>query len=670
VSELSGLFAPRGIAVVGASRNPSKLGAVMARSLAAYDGPLALVNSRDSSLHGSVAEAVDALGSPVDLAVVCVPAPACAEAVAEAAKAGASAALVCAGGFAEAGPEGASHQHALAEVAERAGIRLLGPNTSGFLVPSRRLTASFVPSAAQVPAGRVAVVAASGGVNHAVSFLLAEAGYGVSVAVGLGNGVDIDAPDVLDYLVEDPGTTAVALHVESVPEGSRLAAAVARLTERIPVVALVVGRNDVAEFAQSHTGALATSWRTTRAVLRQAGAVLVDDERQLVDAAGALSATRLAPSADPGVGIVTAQAGPGLLLLDRLRDGSVRVPDLSAATRRRLDELLPPMTFQANPVDTGRPGPSFGDVVGAVAADESVDLVAVYALSEPDSLDLVSALPQGGDPTVVGVGGSCEDVAAVRTGLRERGFGVGTSPAALAHAVRALIDDARAAHRRTPSVSDDGVAVGTVGPWDENQAKDVLDALGIRTPARVRCETADEVYDAFERLGGPVAVKLLDAAVLHKTEVGGVHLGIRSREDLAVALDSLERAGATRFLVEAMAPPGVDLIVGARRDPVFGPVVLAGLGGAAAEALADVAVRAVPLSVEEAATMPDDLIGRALLDGWRNGPVLDRDELARVLCALGRLLLGSPAVDEIEINPLRLTSDGLVALDAVIVKEN
>jgi succinyl-CoA synthetase beta subunit len=219
-------------------------------------------------------------------------------------------------------------------------------------------------------------------------------------------------------------------------------------------------------------------------------------------------------------------------------------------------------------------------------------------------------------------------------------------------------------------VSDDGVAVGTVGPWDENQAKDVLDALGIRTPARVRCETADEVYDAFERLGGPVAVKLLDAAVLHKTEVGGVHLGIRSREDLAVALDSLERAGATRFLVEAMAPPGVDLIVGARRDPVFGPVVLAGLGGAAAEALADVAVRAVPLSVEEAATMPDDLIGRALLDGWRNGPVLDRDELARVLCALGRLLLGSPAVDEIEINPLRLTSDGLVALDAVIVKEN
>jgi acetyltransferase len=161
-------------------------------------------------------------------------------------------------------------------------------------------------------------------------------------------------------------------------------------------------------------------------------------------------------------------------------------------------------------------------------------------------------------------------------------------------------------------------------------------------------------------------VKLLDASVLHKTEIGGVHLGIRTREELADALEQLERAGAEQFLMEAMAAPGVDLIVGARRDPVFGPVVLVGLGGAAAEALADVAVRAVPLSMAEAESMPDELLGRALLDGWRNGPVLDRSELAHVLRALASVLVDSPAVDEIEINPLRLTRDGLVALDAVI----
>jgi acetate---CoA ligase (ADP-forming) len=664
VRGLDGLFTPRGVAVIGASRNPAKLGAVMARSLSTYDGPLALVNSRDPSAgHGSVAEAVDVLGAPIDLAVVCVPAPGCADAVAEAAKAGATAALVCAGGFAEAGH--AEYQQALTDVVDRYGIRLLGPNTSGFLVPSRKLTASFVPSAAEVPAGGVAVVAASGGMNHAVSFLLEEAGYGVSVAVGLGNSADIDATDVLDYLLDDPGTTAVALHIESVADGSRLAHAVGQLSARKPVVALVVGSNDVGEFAQSHTGALATSWRTTRGVLRQAGAVLVEDERQLVDAVGALSMTRLPASADPGVGVVTAQAGPGLLLLDRLRGAEIRVPELSSGTQQRLAGLLPPMTYQANPVDTGRPGPGFGDVVEAVREDESVELIAVYALSEPDSLDLVSELSRRGaaGPTVVGVGGSSVDVDAVRSGLHERGFAVGTSPAALAHAVRALVEDARLANRR--GVIDEPVSSAQLppGPWDEDQAKSVLDSLGIRTPARVTCDSAEDAYAALDRLGGSVAVKILDAAVLHKTEIGGVHLGIRTRTELTEVLEQLSNG---RVLVEAMAPAGVDLIVGARRDPVFGPVVLLGLGGTTAEALADVAVRAAPLSIAEAASMPDELLGRALLDGWRNGPVLDRTELARVVRALGQVVLDAPAVEEIEINPLRLTRDGLVALDAVI----
>jgi acetyltransferase len=658
---LDGLFTPRGVAVIGASRNPGKLGAVMARSLSTYDAPLALVNARDPQLHRSVAEAVDALGAPIDLAVVCVPAASAADAVAEAAKAGASAALVCAGGFAEAGhPE---HQRALVDVVDRYGIRLLGPNTSGFLVPGRGLTASFVPSVATVPAGGVAVVAASGGVNHALSFLLAEAGYGVSLAVGLGNAADVDAADVLDHLLDDPATQAVALHIESVVDGTRLAGAVARFAARKPVVALVVGRNDVGEFARSHTGALATSWRTTRGVLRQAGAVLVDDERELVDAVGALSMARLQPTLAAGVGVVTAQAGPGLLLLDGLRGAGIRVPVLTDDTQKRLGELLPPMTYQANPVDTGRPGPGFGEVVRTVGADPGVGLVAVYALSEPDSLDLVSELSPaaGSTPTVVAVGGSTADVTAVRSGLHERGYPVATSPAALTHAVRALVEDARLADRRAPHEPLPPVAVPP-GPWDEHQAKSVLDTLGIATPPRIACSSSEQAHAALDALGAPVAVKILDADILHKTEVGGVHLGIRTHAELDEALAAVGQ----RVLVERMAPGGVDLIVGARRDPVFGPVVLVGLGGTTAEALADVAVRAAPLSAAEAASMVDELAGRVLLEGWRGGPVLDRDELAAVVQALGQVLLDAPHVDEIEINPLRLTRDGLVALDAVM----
>lgn len=682
VTDLDALFAPSGIAVLGASRNAGKLGAAMARSLGTFDGPVALVNPRDPGMYRSVAAAVDAADSPIDLAVVCVPAVACVEAVEEAAAAGVRAALVCAGGFAEVGPDGEAYQRKLRDVAAGYGIRILGPNTSGFIVPSRRLTASFVPGAADVPAGPVAVVAASGGVNHALAYLLAEAGHGVSLAVGLGNAADVTAADVLDHLGRDGSTTAVALHVESVTDGRRLADAVGRLTASVPVVALVVGRNDVSDFARSHTGALATSWRTTRAVLRQAGAVLVEDERELVDAVGALSYARLSPAPNPGVAIVTAQAGPGLLLMDRLRGSDVAVPALGAPTRRRLAELLPPMTYRANPVDTGRPGPGFDQVLATVAADDAVDLLAVYALSEPGSLDLITSVRDARPavPVLAATGGGQPEVTAIRSGLHGLGIPVATSPTAMADAVRALVADARAAHRRVrgcgPGRAGDGVPdaaalppVPRLAAWDEAEAKALLDQLGIRTPPRRVCESRDEALRALRELGGPVAVKLLDATVLHKTEIGGVQLGVRTPEDLQRALDAVVAAGAERFLVEAMAPPGLDLLVGAHRDPGFGPVVLLGLGGTVAEALADVALRAAPVSLAEAESMPDDLLGRRLLDGWCTGPVLDRIELARVLRVLGQVLVSTSDLDEIEVNPLRLTHQGLIALDAVITRK-
>lgn len=684
---LDALLAPRGIAVVGASRNPSKLGAVMARSLASFAGTVALVNARDETLCPSVAEAVVRHG-PIDLAIVCVPAAASAGAVAEAAAAGAGAAVVCGGGFAESGPEGAAHQAALADVVARTGIRVLGPNTSGFLVPGRGLTASFVPGVADVPAGRVAVVAASGGVNHALAFLLTEAGHGVSLAAGLGNAVDVTTPDVLDHLATDPDTTAVALHVESVADGPRLMAAVARLAATRPVVALVVGRNDVAAFAQSHTGALATSWRTTRAALRQAGAVLVDDERELVDAVGALSRVRL-PAGATGVGVLTAQAGPGLLLLDDLRGRGISVPELTGGTQQQLGTLLPPLTHQSNPVDTGRPDPAFGQVLAAVAADPGVDVVAAYALHEPDALDLLAAVEASGvrDALVVGVGGAGPAVAAARAALLARGVPAPADPKGVAAATAALLADAAAraaavgaAQPRVPlqwggstptglqrshptATRGGGIAALLAGPLDEDRAKSVLAALGIATPRRAACTGRTAAHQALVDIGGPVAVKLLDAAVLHKTEVGGVHLGVRTAAELDDALDAI---GSDTVLVEAMAPPGVDLVVGARRDPVFGPVVLVGLGGTVAEALADVAVRVAP--VADAGAMVDELAGRTLLDGWRGGPVLDRAALAHVVDALGGLLLDRPELEDVEINPLRVTADGLLALDAVITK--
>ncbi|RSM70758.1 CoA-binding protein [Actinoplanes sp. ATCC 53533] len=670
---LDPLFAPRGVAVVGASRNPAKLGAALARSLRGFPGRVALVNARDpepaAGIYATIKDA--SAHGPVDLAMICLPAPGCAAALAEAAAAGARAAIIYGGGFAEAGPDGAGYQHELAAVAAGTGIRLLGPNTSGFLAPGHGLTASFVPGAGTVPAGRVAVVAASGGVNHALAFLLTEAGHGVSLAVGLGNAVDITAADVLDHLARRPETRAVALHIESVADGRRLVEAVARLVPTVAVVALVVGRNEVSAFAASHTGALATSWRTTRAALAQAGAVLVDDERALVDAVGALSLIRLRPAADPGVGVVTAQAGPGLLLLDELRGAAAPVPELAAETRRVLATLLPPLTYQRNPVDTGRPGPGFAAVLAAVAADPGVDVVAAYALAEPDAFDLVAAVEEGtaraGTPLVAGVGGVGPEVRRIRRALLERGVPVAPDPTGVAAMIGALLADARAG-RRTPMPAAAGRAplVGA-GPWDEDQAKALLERLGVATMPRRACAGRAEARRALAELPGPVAVKLLDASVLHKTEIGGVRLGVTTPDQLEAALDALEAAGARRFLVESMAPPGVDLVVGSRRDPVFGPVVLCGLGGTTAEALADVSLRLAPLTSAQAGAMPRELAGRTLLEGWRGGPVLDPDAFAAVVVALGDLLYANPQLTEIEINPLRLTARGLLALDAVAV---
>jgi len=208
--------------------------------------------------------------------------------------------------------------------------------------------------------------------------------------------------------------------------------------------------------------------------------------------------------------------------------------------------------------------------------------------------------------------------------------------------------------------------VAATRAWTEHDAKSLLSELGIATPARVVCDTDHEAHAALAELSAPTVVKILDAEVLHKTEVGGVHLGVRTAEELDAALSRLRAIGARQVLVEEMAPAGVDLIVGARRDPVFGPVVLVGLGGTVAEAVADIALRSVPLTDAEARAMPDELATSALLHGWRGGPDLDTSELARILRSLGKLLADHPGLDEVEINPLRLTRYGLIALDAVI----
>ena len=263
------------------------------------------------------------------------------------------------------------------------GVRLLGPNTSGFINPHNDCVASFVPGVDRLPKGRVAVVAQSGGVNLSISFLVQRLGEGLSLAVGLGNAVDVNSADVLAMLADDPHTRAIALHLEGVPNGRDLFETLRQVTPRKPVVALVAGRSDIGEFAVSHTGNLMGSHQRTVAALEQAGAVVVDSTEALAQAAAVLAQRRLPPKLRNGIGIVTGQAGPGLLIVDGLKSAGVEVPQLEDRTIERIQTLLPPMTFVKNPVDTGRPGPSFPELVSHVAADSRIDAVLVFGLSPP-----------------------------------------------------------------------------------------------------------------------------------------------------------------------------------------------------------------------------------------------------------------------------------------------
>ena len=693
---LEAMFSPASIAVVGASAQPDKAGHAMLQALRHFPGALHPVNPRGGRILGRPVLPSLRESCGVDLAVLVVPPPAVPAALEDAAAAGVRAAVVCAGGFAESGPQGAAIQEHVTHVAREAGIRLLGPNTSGFMNPVDRTTANFMPAVADLAPGSVSVVAQSGGVNLALAFLLARAGAGLRLGVGLGNAVDVDFPEVLDLLAQDEATTAVGLHVEGVGDGPALVAALRRTTARKPVVAFKVGRSDVSEFARSHTGAMTGSYAVTRAALAQAGAVVVDSLEELVAALVALRAVRLPAASRVGVGLLTGQAGPGLVVTDALRARGVELPELAAATQQRIAELLPPLTFQRNPVDTGRPSPEFGQVLAAVAGDPAVDVLGVYALDEPGALDPVAALAPAAGRVLFATGGPQDALEQRSRDLAAVGVPTLGGPGELATALAAVVTDAQV--RAVPDAAP-GSATRTVGrALDEHEAKSLLERLGVRCPARRVADDRAHAHAALADLargGARVVVKVLDAGVTHKSDVGGVHVGVHDPAGLDRALDAIDAiptdgtvpvdgslpsgaavptggaagsGGATsrRYLVEEMAAAGTELIVGAVRDPVFGPVVLLGLGGVAAELGREPVLRLAPLSTERSEEMVRALPA-AVLAGFRGGPPVDVTALAAVLRAVGDMVVDHGDVAEIDLNPVRITPDGPLALDALVV---
>ena len=674
-SPLSRLFDPRAIAVVGASANEDKPGFQILRALGPFRGAVHPVNPRGGEILGRpVHRSLGEVPGPVDLVALVLPARHSPAVLEDAAAIGAGAAFMVSGGFGETGDAGAALEADIAGACRAGGIRLLGPNTSGFLRPSRGLACTFLPAAAELRPGPIGIVAQSGGINLTLAMMANAEGLGVSLAVGLGNAADLGVAETLDYLAADPETRVIVLHLEGVADGRAVFDAVSAAVPVKPVVALPVGKADLAGFAESHTGALMGNHRLTCAALRQAGAVVVDTLDDALDAAYALSVTRLKPARNPGVGVLTGQAGPGLLMTDTLRQAGASVPELAPATVARIGGLLPPLTYMKNPVDTGRPDASFGAVMEALAADGGIDAVLAYALIEGGALDVggaaVEAAGKTSKPTVFATAGVPSETAGLVDALRRAGIPVFLAPDRAARAMAAMVADARrraAAQPDGPRAAPLGIATPLTCAVDEDAAKTLVSAYGIPTPKRTVCRSRAEAEAARAAMAGPVAVKVLDPGILHKSDVGGVHVGIGTAAALEEALDAIERISNAGCLIEAMAPDGLDLILGARNDPSFGPTVLLGLGGTAAEAIDDVAVALAPLGAGEVDAMIDSLAGSALFGPWRGAPAPDRAAIREAVLGLARLIAEHPEIAEIDLNPVRAYAEGVLALDALIV---
>jgi acetate---CoA ligase (ADP-forming) len=680
---LSRLFEPKSIAIVGASASPEKPGYQMVKAFEKFPGRIYPVNPRGGKVLGlDVHRSLSDIPEPVDLIAMVVPPQASADVLREAAACGAGAAFMVSGGFSETGGDGHKLQAEILKICRDGGIRLLGPNTSGFMRPGKKLFCTFLPAAADLKPGNIGIVAQSGGINITMAFLAHELGLGVSLSVGIGNGADVGVTDAIEYLAEDDGTDVIAVHLEGVANGRQLFETIRNTVPKKPVVVLPVGKADLGGFAESHTGNLMGMFELTCAGLRQAGAVVVETTTELIDAAHALSNGRLTPALNPGVGILTGQAGAGLLMTDKLRSAGVSVPAIGADTEARIATMLPPLTYLKNPVDTGRPLESFGAVCATLSEDPAIDALLVYALHESDVVDFAdavgSAASQSGKQCIFGTQGRRQDVAPMKKALAKQGVALIASPDRAANAMKALVEDARGRHRMLETASFEPDTTELPEPpalpndLAEASAKEFIGHWGIPSPRRVESTTHADAQAARRNLKGDVVVKILDPRIAHKTEAGGVHVGIGTSRQMDTALariDSIKsRTRRKRYLVEEMAPPGLEVIVGARNDSSWGPVVLLGLGGVAAEALGDVSLRLAPLGIDDALAMIDDLQSSALFDGFRGAPICDRAALAKIIVAVGNIVLSTPGIREIDLNPVRVYPQGVLALDALIIR--
>ena len=698
---LDALFHPRSIALVGASDTPGSIGAVLAANLldGAFKQPVMPVNPRHARIAGSRCYPnLEHLPRTADLGVVCTPPDAVPEVVAALGRQGARAAVIVTAGFGEVREaRGGALQQALTEAARRSGLRILGPNCVGLLVPPIGLNASFAHRSAR--SGNIAFVSQSGAVITSVLDWADARGIGFSCLVSLGDMADLDFGDLLDALAGDPGTRAILLYIESVGDARGFMSA-ARAAARIkPVVAVKAGRHaEGARAVASHTGALAGSDAVCQAAFDRAGILRVFTLAELFDAVEILALAR--PTPGDRLAILTNGGGVGVLATDALIDEGGRLATLSEATLAELDRHLPPTWSRGNPVDIigDADGARYREALAVLRKDPSVDAILAMhcptaVVSAREAAEAVADSPsESGGPLLltswVGNGAMTE----ARRLFADRQIPTYPTPEQAVRAFMYLVRYRRSQALLTetpPSLPDTflpdtgavaalvaaALAEGRSG-LTEPEAKRVLAAYGVAVVTTRSAGSPEEAARVAAELGGPVVLKILSPDIGHKSDVGGVVLDLigpgavleAARGMSARIRETHPQARIQGFAVQPMVrrPGAHELIVGAAEDAQFGPVILVGQGGTAVEVLADRAIGLPPLNLR----LARELVSRTricrVLKGVRGQPPADLDALALTLVRVSQLVIDIPEIRELDINPLLVDPFGVIALDARI----
>ncbi len=673
--DLRPLFEPRSVAIVGASNDPAKWGQWLARGAlrGAHRRDVFLVNKRGGEILGQPAYAALAdLPTPPELVVLAVPAAAFEETVDAALAVGARAIVAISAGLGESGDEGRAREAAVVERVRAAGAVLLGPNCNGLCDAAAEVELGLDGLAV----GPIGFISQSGNLCYEVAQLAADAGLGLSRVASIGNQADLDAAALVESFAADPHTRVIAAYVEDFRDGRAFARA-ARASAT-PVVLLAAGSSEAGQRAAlSHTGALVSGSAAIDAACRAAGIVRVTTPRELVDAAQLLLASHQPKGRR--VAVVGDGGGTGVIAADVASGVGLELPQLSDALRATLAADLPATSSTVNPVDLAGAGEqdfgSYARVVGTLLRSGEVDTVLLVGYlggytHQSDDLakrelevakSLAAAARESGRPLACQLMYADAPPAQL---LRAEGVPVYRE---IERALGALDRVTTVGSRRgIPAYATE--PSGLVAGDGYLEARRLIEAAGVPLAECRAARTTDEVVAAAGEIGYPVVLKAL--GLLHKSDAGGVALGLVDEHALVAAHERMEAAIAPKgYAVEQMvaAEGAVELIVGCRRDPRFGPLVLVGLGGVYAEVLRDVAVALAPAEPAELEELILSLRGAALLTGARGRASIELAAVAQAAAALSRLAAAHPEIAEIEVNPLLATPDGAIGLDARVV---